>query len=343
MPCAASASPDDDHYAAGYATGYLEQEYGVSRASVTVSGGLVAVSARELRPAERESAAKAFLSLPAVTAVRFDGDSRVYDRANTPLPFMGSRVRVFPRRLLFEPLIADPHWPHLSATVQHFYRRDVNLVFYGNLGESFPLFSGGTEDRPWQFGLQGAVFTTWDMKARHDDQLTDDFLFGLPFSWRTGKTTWMARIYHISTHTGDEFLLHHPDFNRIKVSYEAVDLRASYDLGEGWRAYGGPGYMYRRFPLEMKPLIVQAGFEYLHPQVWLRHWRPVLALDLQKHQEYGWGATDISARAGFQVEHRNQPSRRVLILLEYFRGRDPNGQFYYLQTERLGLGLHLFF
>jgi hypothetical protein len=331
------AAAEEPGWLAGYAAGVLENEYGVRGASVTVDGSTLTLSAPGLTDDERRGAARTLLTLPDVSTVRFVGDGRLYAREFRVNP---RAWRALPRVQLFAPLLADPRWPQFSGTVTRHFRTDQNLVFNGNVGDSFALAGG----RDWQFGLQATVFTQFDMKARHDDQLTDDFLFGLPYSWRAGRWTWMARLYHISTHTGDEFLLHHPGFNRVKISVEAVDLRGSYDVGSGWRLYGGPGYLYRHYPIELKPLYVQGGVEYAAPRAWARGLlRPVAALDLQKHQQYGWGATNVSARAGFQIEHRSQTSRRVLLLLEYYRGRDVNGQFYVNQDESLGLGLHLYF
>jgi len=323
-----------DRFTAGYAAGVLAAEYGVDAKDVRVDGTTVTVDAPQFKPFERRGAARALLRSPEITAVKFAADGTYTREEAAP----ARRFEAFPRRLLFDPLLADPRWPRTSGTVVRHFRSNENLVFNGNVGESLPLV--GSDD--WQLGLQATIFTQYDMKARHDDQMTDDFLVGIPYSWRSGRATWMARLYHISTHTGDEFLLHHPDFVRIKQSFEAVDARVSYDLAHGWRAYGGPGYMYRRFPLETKPWYVQAGAEYTHPDAfWHGLFRPVAALDAQWHQNYG--GANVSARAGVQIEHRSQAARRVLLLVEYYRGRDVNGQFFTNPDESLGLGLHIFF
>lgn len=336
LPLASTARAQTDDFTAGFAAGLLGTEYGVDPASVTVAGGTVTVSASKLSLSDRRGAARSLLRRDGIRAVVFAGDDHLY--TNGPRRPV-RELHAFPRRLLFEPLLADPRWPRFSTTLQRHFRTQTPLVGSGNFGESFGLVGGDD----WQFGLQACVFTQFDMKARHNDQLTDDFLVGLPYTWRSGRASWMARLYHISTHTGDEFLLHNPGFDRQKVSIEAVDLRASYDVGRGGRVYGGPGYVYRRFPVSLKPLYFQAGAEYTHGDAWRGLLRPVAALDLQKRQDYGWGTTNISARAGFQVEHRSQPSRRALVLVEYYRGRDVNGQFFVNDDESLGLGLHLYF
>jgi hypothetical protein len=334
LTLAAGRARAEDRFTAGFAAGIMASEYGVDAAGVRIEGTTVTVDAPRLKVHERRAAARALFRSPEITAVKFVGDG-LYTREET-LP--RSAVEAFPRRLIFDPLIADPRWPRMSGTVVRHFRSNENQVFNGNVGASLPLV--GTDD--WQWGLQATVFTQYDMKSRHDDQMTDDFLVGIPYSWRAGRAAWIARLYHISTHTGDEFLLHHPGFDRRKQSYEAVDLRTSYDLGRGWRAYGGPGYIWRRFPDDMKPWYLQAGAEYTHPDAWLRGLlRPVAALDLQWHENFG--GVNVSARAGFQIEHRSQSARRVMFLVEYFKGRDVNGQFFTNPDESLGLGAHIFF
>lgn len=194
-------------------------------------------------------------------------------------------------------------------------------------GESFPL-AGNRGGAPWQFGLQAAVFTIWDMQTVSDNMINADFLVGSPYTWRRGAWSAMARIFHVSSHLGDEFLLEHSDIDRMNLSYEALDGKLSYDLEGGFRCYGGAGYIFRRYPRQIKPIFLQAGGEWLGPRFAVGILRPLAGADFQKHQQNGWGATNISARAGAQMQHRDERTRRLQLLLEYYRGHDRNGQFF---------------
>jgi hypothetical protein len=51
---------------------------------------------------------------------------------------------------------------------------------------------------------------------------------------------------------------------------------------------------------------------------------------------------DLSARVGVQLDGV-LASRNLQILLEYFRGRSPNGQFFTDKVEYFGLGAHFHF
>ena len=51
----------------------------------------------------------------------------------------------------------------------------------------------------------------------------------------------------------------------------------------------------------------------------------------------------MSVRAGVQFENPDFLSRRLQILVEYYNGRSPNGQFYIQKVEYVGIGLHFFY
>src|SRR5207253_2243986 len=70
-------------------------------------------------------------------------------------------------------------------------------------------------------------------------------------------------------------------------------------------------------------------------------WRPIAAVDVQHREENGWSA-DVSARAGIEIDGVLL-TRKLQILLEYFTGHSPNGQFYKDKVQYFGLGTHFHF
>jgi hypothetical protein len=96
-------------------------------------------------------------------------------------------------------------------------------------------------------------------------------------------------------------------------------------------------------PSDLKPWATQAGVEFRSPQTfWGDRIRPVAALDVQNHQENAWH-TDVSARAGMQFENLRVLGRNLQLLVHYFNGYSPNGQFYKQKIEYVGLGVHFHF
>ena len=108
------------------------------------------------------------------------------------------------------------------------------------------------------------------------------------------------------------------------------------------RLYAGGGYLFDQDPSSLDPLSVQYGIELTSP--WPSResrWRPIAAVDVQQREENGW-STDVSARAGIEIDGVLL-TRKLQILLEYFSGHSPNGQFYKDKVQYLGIGTHFHF
>ena len=152
----------------------------------------------------------------------------------------------------------------------------------------------------------------------------------------------MARLFHQSSHLGDEFLIANR-VERVNLSYEAVDLRLSYEVTDWLRAYGGGGYIVRGDPDDLKPWFTQMGVELRSPRAYFGgSLRPLAAVDLQYREQNDWHA-DLSARAGVQFEKLPIYDRKIQLLLEYFNGYSPNGQFYRDKVQYFGIGTHFHF
>ncbi|HXH83643.1 MAG TPA: DUF1207 domain-containing protein, partial [Candidatus Tectomicrobia bacterium] len=246
-----------------------------------------------------------------------------------------------PGGALFKPLIADPRWPHFAASYQNYLGGDFDNVAAVSFGETFSLYRWRTDIGWWEVGLQAGVFAVFDLDAQSLDLVNADYFVGVPVGWRYDSWSALLRLYHQSSHLGDEFLLRRTRPERVNLSYEAVDLKASWE----WRflrLYAGGGYLFDQEPASLDPWSVQYGVELTSP--WPARparWRPIAAVDLQQREENRW-AVDLSARAGVEIDGV-LATRRMQLLLEYFFGHSPNGQFYTDRIEYLGLGVHFHF
>jgi hypothetical protein len=114
------------------------------------------------------------------------------------------------------------------------------------------------------------------------------------------------------------------------------------------RFYGGVGALVRRDPQDLDPLRIQYGLEVQSPVTILRGIRPVAYADFQTHpndqrcQSNTW-STSVSLRTGLQFENLRIVDRKLQLLLEYYSGDSPNGQFYTTRIETIGIGLHVYF
>lgn len=259
----------------------------------------------------------------------------------SPSSYAESPPEVLPRGVLFDPLLADPRWAHFSAA-WHDYGGNQGLDNLGSvsLGEDFSFYQAAAGNGRWGFGLQAGVFAIFDLDASSSDLVNADYQVGIPVSWRDGPWQARARLYHQSSHLGDEYLLRvRPD--RVNLSYEAVDLKLSRHFDD-LRLYGGVGVMVHSTP-DLDPLSLQLGAEYRLPWSFANGYlRPIVAVDVQMAEEAGWEAS-VSTRMGVELGADRDRDYRVLLTLEYFNGRNPNGQFYRTDVDWWGIGVHTFF
>ncbi|MGH0030957.1 MAG: DUF1207 domain-containing protein, partial [Myxococcota bacterium] len=254
-----------------------------------------------------------------------------------------SGIQILPRHELFDPLLADPREPHFSAVYQ-WYLDDDELTHVGsaNFGESFALLGGPLGgDARWELGLMGGVFSVFDLDAASSDLVNTDFWVGPTLSFERGRASARLRLFHQSSHLGDEFLLRNrPD--RVNLSYEGVDLVGSFQVHPALRVYAGGGVLVHTEP-DLDPLSIQAGAELRSPIAFLDDLvRPVAAFDYQSTEENDW-REELSTVAGFEIANPEVSDLRLMLLASWFKGNSPNGQFWERRIDLFGLGAHLYF
>jgi len=352
------ATAQDDAYIAGYAAAVLKQNLKLEIPALSVQDGVITLPVGNLKPADQAEAVRAVSAIPGVSSVQTtESASRPsLGGASKPYPVAGSTTEstllptgLLPAGHLFKPLLADTRWAHFSAA----YRNYQNNSFVGkdiasvSFGETIPFYRNnfGHSSVQWETGLQAGVFSDFNLDASSSDLVNTDFIVSLYSSVRAGQFSAFSRLYHQSSHLGDEFLLSkiHSKFERVNLSYEGVDLKLSYELPYGVRLYGGGGGLFHREPTTLKPWLAQYGIEFRSPwRIDFASMRPIVAADIKNYEENNWN-TDISARAGFEFENLQVLGRKLQILAEYYKGYSPSGQFYKDKVEYFGVGAHYHF
>ncbi len=244
-----------------------------------------------------------------------------------------------PEQALFAPLIADPRQPRFSLSYQRYKVADQKFSAASvAFGEYFAL-AGDFLGLPGnsQIGIQGAVFALFNLDAPSSDLINADYWIGIPLTYRQGPWSFLARIYHQSSHLGDEFILNNPGVKRVNLSYEDIVTLVSYEW-EYLRIYGGGGYIIRSDP-EIARKHLQAGIELVVPQAVLGL-DFITALDVKSSEELDW-ENSYSFQAGFQL--KNIGNRHVRLMFEHFDGHSPNGQFFRERLRYNGLGVYFRF
>jgi hypothetical protein len=371
VPAAYAASPNDD-YIAGYATSMLKHKLMLDIPSLTVQNGVIILPKGSLDIPDRsnvmqmlaeipgvnaveiaETAAKPIVQVPVAAAPSVPSPSQ--KTSDQPVVTVGTRSALLPTGFLpsghlFSPLLADPRWAHFSAAYRYFTNDnfDGRSIASVSFGETIPIYRGnfGRLAAQWEAGLQGAVFSDFNLSAPSSDLINSDFVGSIYSSIRVKQFSAFGRIYHQSSHLGDEFLLRRANsaFDRINLSYEGMDLRLSYEFPHyGVRIYGGGGGLIHKEPSALKVWMTQYGVEFRSP--WRLDFgsiRPIAAADFKNFQENNWN-TDISARAGVEFGNLQALGRKLQLLIEYFNGNSPSGQFLRNNVEYIGIGAHYHF
>ena len=249
-----------------------------------------------------------------------------------------------PQGQLFAPLIADPKQPHFFAAWLWVTSPLVtSQVASVGLGEDIGLVRGPRSH--WQLSVAAGVFSQFNEETPSNDLINTDFVIGFPVTYRGDAVSARARIYHQSSHLGDEFILNNNP-TRVNLSFEALELLGAFDFG-GFRAYGGGEYLIRHEPSDLKPGLLHAGLEYRLPTRVVRFGRLgdgrlIAALDAKSSQERAW-QTGWSVRAGIEFQPNStgaEARRRLSVQLQAYDGPAPYGQFYLESVKSVGLGLH---
>ena len=113
--------------------------------------------------------------------------------------------------------------------------------------------------------------------------------------------------------------------------------------------YAGGGYLLHRTP-DLKPAKVQLGVELRGPTMrslllgetfgTLRV-TPVIGADFKSFEELSW-TVNSNVVAGLEWS-RSTGTRRLRLLLNYYKGFTPYGQFFAQKTETFGAGVYLTF
>ncbi|HEX9741295.1 MAG TPA: DUF1207 domain-containing protein [Nitrospiraceae bacterium] len=289
-------------------------------------------------------------------------DCRYESSRAAPSQDGGSRpLEAFPENDVFRPLLADPKQPQFFATYQAVrvrnpspqanFGQSVNVGSVG-FGENFGLVGRRNGCDGWQVGILAGVFAQFNLDASSADLINADYVVGFPISWRKDLFSARVRLSHQSSHLGDEFVLGNPGFARQNLSFEEVEPIVSLDTPGGWgRIYGGGAYMIGREPNSLDRLRAQWGAELRGPAF---HWSgleravtgslamtPVFGADFKAFEELNWL---VSSNVVAGVEwFRAGGSRRMRLMVNYYNGFSPFGQFFSQKVESIGVGIYLVF
>lgn len=256
------------------------------------------------------------------------------------------RKEFLPKGHLFEPILLDPLESQAYGSVLPAYYTEGEK-YKGSIvpfafGFAKPFYRRTTDPgRSEEWVLDVASFTQFEVyydyiKDKQRRQIMNtDYKVSILYNVRRGVNNYRFRVYHLSSHLGDDYLFR----NRItapspnSVNYEVIDATYS-RVVDTWRLYGGIGIGLRRSE-ERKRFSAQLGAFYKKPSTHLA--RLVGGVDIKF-----WQQTDFrpGIHAGIGVEV-GRSQNNLTFLAEGYSGFRPYSQFEQQQTVWLGIGMYL--
>jgi hypothetical protein len=347
-PPAVAKDRTGDEFLTGYVASILERDLNWERDSyiLKIVNGVATITLYEEDQVRQEAADKQLRAIDGLQGITIVVKPADMGKPIAVSSFMGvtDQGEAFPTGDVFHPFIADPKQSRFFVSLRRFSSLDLRYTMASvGFGETFGMYRlfGSREGDGLQLSLEGALFAQFNLDSASSDLINADYTIGIPVTYRYGDNSLRFRLYHQSSHLGDELLLsgNHPE--RVNLSYESTELIYSREWRE-WRVYGGGEYLVHKEPSDLKPAIAHWGIEFCgsKPLVW--NGRPIAGVDMKSAEENGW-AVDTSIKAGLEFGHPNPGQRRLRLMAEWYSGYDPHGQFYNNKVDYFGLGVSLGF
>lgn len=249
--------------------------------------------------------------------------------------------------ILFRPFMADPRQITTSAGWRFNDRVLVKNVIDVSYADYLPIYRW-CDVWPFygdlQLELVGALWAVFDPCHDSSPLINADYYVGGHLDYARDGWAFRLRVYHISSHIGDEFLLNHPHFDRRNPSAEYIDFFSSYDLTDDIRVYGGLGYtiaedesfhtsrLYEEAGVEVR--VHNLGFTYCKDRL---YGEPIFGMHFRHRRDFHRHPIDQTYVLGYEFGKLCGLARKVRIFMEYHDGYSLEGQFCKLPTRYFAL------
>jgi hypothetical protein len=246
-----------------------------------------------------------------------------------------------PEGRLFPVLIADP-LECLVTGSSSFLFKDAETSVYStvNLGFSVPVIRKTSRLRQ-ELTFGAANFSQFDLIRRDNGShlaglMNSDFKVSLDYSVSVRNYTARFRIFHLSSHLGDDFVQRHSEMlvNDKSANFEQADLTWLINRNNGY-FYAGAGVIYTKYVFRKRFSAQMGGL--------LESSRPralnfFMAVDCKLLAENNYNP-DVRTMAGLVVSRRRQTLFRIWA--EFYNGQLPYSTIDYGRVAWGGAGMQI--
>ncbi len=247
--------------------------------------------------------------------------------------------------LLFKPAFLDPTQANINGSINGYWQDhkpfDGQYSTY-SLGSSKSLIRwDGKKNRMYEWGMDlGATGQfEWKKVGQYPQLnfLNVDFKVSSLFNikWNE-KHSMRIRIYHTSSHMGDDYMVRNnvESFIPNYVNYEQLDVLHSVNYKKYFRFYYGGGVNARIITIR-KSIFMELGFEMHVPLTKRLDFFVGSDCKIWQQNDYIPG---INSAIG--IAFKGEKNRRLYMVLHYFQGRSPFSQYQFTYVNWLGVGAY---
>jgi hypothetical protein len=241
----------------------------------------------------------------------------------------------------FPTMLAQPHILGYSLgyrTSDKVFKSSIPV----SIGDQFSLFQIKMLSYGHLYlGIEACVWAIFDARAKSLSLINSDYFVSLPLTYINDRFSARLRIFHESSHLGDEFLLENPHTLRLNPSMEVIDLSLGYEPLHRLQVFLGCSRILRSDEsFRVKPITVYYGFNYFFDFAKIHIFKvdafPYLAAYFKNDENTHWGV-DTSVVVGYQWD--KSYGRKLRLYFMGHKGYSAEGQFAKRKSKYFSLNL----
>lgn len=289
-----------------------------------------------LGPAAGLQTADSFAGPRAAGSEYFDLDAYVGASCGPCAPCEDWCWQLLPSGIVYKGYLADPKDSRIGTQV---FSLDSDATLWDtNLGGRAGILRYGTVEAAWPQGWQLDIEGSGQVRLAPDDERdldAADFRFGVPLTYGYGPHRLKIGYYHISAHTGDEFLERNPGHSRLNFVRDAMILGYAYYWTDNLRLYAETGWaFYSDISEEWE---FRFGVEYAPAHPTGLRGAPFAAVHGHLREELDFGGNFV-VQAGW-AWRGDRTSHLLRTGLHYYNGMSNQYSFFDEFEHQIGAGL----
>ena len=250
-------------------------------------------------------------------------------------------LQFIPDRRIFPVIFLDPIECQINGGSYFLNQKEQDLSLYSvvNLGFNRPVLAKHARKFSWEINFGAANFSQFELREKSDGTylaglLNSDFKLSGDLSIKKNKNNIRLRIFHVSSHLGDDYLARNQDTlqNDKSVNYEQADLTYLRSAGSNFY-YCGIGVIFTKYVYRER-LSFQGGGLYNFKSSGPNNLFTSLNINVLAENDF---VPDVRTAFGLSFNRRSDPLFR--IWLEYYNGQLPYSTLDYGRVNWLGLAL----